>query len=124
MTLSVLPDTFAVCRLDPDSRLEEWMQTGEFFSITKTANELSIVCPEENVPNKIKAEKGWKAIKVDGQLDFSLTGIISELSGILAKEKISLFTISTFDTDYLFVKKDKLEAAVLAFRKNGHDVRE
>lgn len=58
MNLVLLPDTFAVCRLDPDSRLEEWMKTGEFFSITKTANELSIVCPEENVPNKIKAEKG------------------------------------------------------------------
>lgn len=112
LSLSVSPQKLAVCRLDKDARIPAWLEGDIFFSITKTDDELSIVCSENRVPNDIKAEKNWRAIKVEGPLDFSLTGILASLANPLAEAKISIFAVSTFDTDYLLVKSDKLDEAV------------
>lgn len=112
LSLSVLPQKLAVCRLGKGARIPAWAQGGGFFSITKTEDELSIVCAQERVPKKIKAEKEWRAFKVEGSLDFSLTGILASLANPLAKASISIFAISTFDTDYLLVKADKLQRAI------------
>ena len=112
LSLLVLPQKLAVCRLDKDAQIPAWIEGDHFFSITKTDDELSIVCSENRVPDDIKAEKNWRAFKVEGPLDFSLTGILASLANPLAQSSISIFAISTFDTDYLLVKSDKLDEAV------------
>jgi len=112
LSLLILPNKLAVCRLENDARIPSWATDDSFFSISKTNDELSIVCSENKVPNGIKSEKNWRAFKVIGPLDFSLTGILASLANPLAEAKISIFAISTFDTDYLLVKNDNLEKAV------------
>lgn len=112
LSLSLLPQKLAICRLEKDARIPTWATGGTFFSISKTDDELSIVCFENKVPDDIKSEKNWRAFKIMGPLDFSLTGILASLANPLAEAKISIFAISTFDTDYLLVKDDDLEKAV------------
>src|SRR5512143_3603775 len=105
LTLSILPDPLAICRLGPAEDVPEWAMIGEFVSITHTGDELSIVCAEEYVPADVKADQGWRAIKVEGTLDLALTGVLASLANPLAAAQISLFAVSTFDTDYLLIKE-------------------
>ena len=113
LSLSVLPDQLAVCRLNADAHIPVWaLNPAVLTSITRTRDVLSIVCPQANVPAGIQTETGWKALKVEGPLDFSLTGILASLANPLAEAKISIFAISTFDTDYVLVKEENLAAAV------------
>ena len=114
MKLALLENTVAVCRLDPESSIPEWAIQGSFFSITKTDDELSVVCDQENVPHGTKAEMDWRIFKVEGPLPFELTGILASIANPLSKAKISIFAISTFETDYILVKADDLEDASLA----------
>lgn len=107
-----MPNRLAVCRLVSGAPIPLWATNDSFFSITKTDDELSIVCSENNVPKNIKSEKDWRAIKVEGPLDFSLTGILSSLVSPLAEAKISIFAISTYDTDYILVRDDNLKKAI------------
>ena len=112
LRLSVLPQTLAVCRLENKGPLPEWALRGsQFSSITASSQEVSIVCDESVVPPDVKAVKGWRAFKVEGQLDLSMTGIIASLTAPLADAAISVFTLSTYDTDYLLVKTEKFEHA-------------
>ncbi|MBS5925464.1 MAG: ACT domain-containing protein [Clostridium sp.] len=99
-----------------------WVDTKNFISITRTEDELSIVCIDKNIPNEIKSEKGWRVLKVEGPLDFSLIGILSKISGILAKEKISIFVVSTFDTDYILVKEESLENSIKVLSDNNINI--
>src|SRR6476659_2514424 len=101
LTLSILPDTFAVCRLAPGTAIPSWATNGPFASITRTADELSIVCPESSVPDGVQHESDWSCIKIEGPLDFALTGILVSVAAPLAHVGISIFAISTYDTDYL-----------------------
>lgn len=113
LTLSILSLPLAIVRLDPSSKIPAWSLEGrQFFSITKTIEELSIVCEEDHVPENVKVEKGWRGLKVEGPLDFGLTGILSSLAQPLAEAKISIFAISTFDTDYILIKKENLQKAI------------
>ena len=112
LSLSILPHKLAVCRLDKDARIPSWATDDTFFSINKTDDELSIVCSENKVPDDIKSEKGWRAFKVMGPLDLSSTGILASLANPLTEAVISIFVISTFDTDYILVKDVDLEKAV------------
>jgi uncharacterized protein len=113
LTLAVLPERLAICRLEADTKIPKWaLKNSILNSITGTPDELSIVCPEADVPAKVRAEKGWIAFKVEGPLDFSLTGILASLAGPLAEADISIFTVSTFETDYVLVKTEKLDEAV------------
>jgi hypothetical protein len=112
LSLSVLPDRLAVCRLDKNAAIPRWATDDTFFSISRTEDELSIVCSENRVPNNIKSEKNWRALKVIGPLDFSLTGILASFANALAEAKISIFAISTFDTDYILLDNKNLERAV------------
>ena len=119
ITLSLMPDRLAVCRLDVSSEIPSWeIDAGDFFSITKTGEELSVVCLESNVPHHIKAEKGWRGLKVEGPLDFGLTGILYSICKPLAEVKISIFAISTYDTDYVLIKEDKLQDAMAALENH------
>ena len=118
LTLFVLPGRLAICRLAPEEALPEWALAGKgFVSLSRTPDELSVVCPEELVPDDVKADKGWRTFKVEGPLDFTLTGILTYLLQPLAQHQISIFAISTFDTDYILVKEEKLPEAVQALKK-------
>ncbi|HEX7964323.1 MAG TPA: ACT domain-containing protein [Gammaproteobacteria bacterium] len=119
LTLKLLVGRYTVCKLEPDAAVPSTLTLGaqEFLSITRTADELSVVCPEALVPKDAKAEHGWRAFKVQGPLDFSLTGIIAALTAPLAEAKISVFTVATFDTDYLLVREKDLEGAISALEK-------
>ena len=103
-TLSVLPETLAICRLNANEAIPAWAMNGEFVAITRTLDELSIVCAAENVVPDVKADRGWRVLKVAGPLDLTLTGVLASLAKPLAEAKINIFTVSTFDTDYLLVK--------------------
>lgn len=115
LTLSLSKYTLAILKLLPDAIMPEWIfkTPSNFLSITRTTDELSIVCDQSIVPESIELiSKDWCVLKVEGPLDFSLTGILSALLLPLAEHKISVFTISTFDTDYILVKKSDLESAL------------
>ena len=111
LTLSLMPDSYAVCRLAPDSKVPEWAYQGSFFSISKTSDELSIVVDQRFAPAGIKKAENWKGFKIEGPLDFSITGILAALSKTLADNQIPLFSISTFDTDYILVESKYYEKA-------------
>jgi len=122
LVLSLLPDAFAICRLSPAEDVPEWAMIGEFVSITHTGDELSIVCAEEYVPPDAKADRDWRALRVEGPLDLAMTGVLASLANPLAAAQINLFAISTFDTDYLLVKGYNLARACEALRQTGHVV--
>ncbi len=112
LVLSRLPERLAVCRLSKDEKVPGWaLGESRFVSITRTAEELSIVCDESVVPFGIMASTGWRAFKVEGPLDFSMVGVISTLTAPLAAAGISVFAVSTYDTDYLLVKSEKFDEA-------------
>jgi len=121
--LEVQNGSFAICKLDPSESIPEWATIGPFFSVTRTIDELSIVCLEKNVPPATKAERGWRSFKVQGTLAFSEVGILSDLSEVLARHRISIFVISTHDTDYLLVKGKDLKTARVALQGSGYDVK-
>ena len=105
-TLEWLPGRFAVCRLDPSAPIPGWaMGRSDFLTITRSEAELSIVAAEALVPTEVTAERGWAAMRVVGKLDFAIVGVLSKLTGALAKAEISCFAISTYDTDYILVKE-------------------
>jgi hypothetical protein len=114
---------YGVARLAGGSRIPEWA-AGEFTSITATPDEVSVTCPEALIPEGTRSERGWRVLKLTGPLDFALVGILARISGILAEEKISIFAISTFDTDYILVKDDNASQAVKALMDNGFEVYE
>lgn len=122
MDLTLLRQELAVCRLDADSELPEWARKGPFFSLTRTPDECSVVCSQEDVPEAIRKEAGWRAFRLKGPIDFSAVGILASLTAPLARSGISLFALSTFDTDYLLVKGDDVKKASLALREEGHRV--
>lgn len=123
LTLTLLPEFLAVCRLRSDQDIPQWALGPGFSSTTRAGDELSVVCPQGQVPAGITSERGWRCLKVHGPLGFGLTGILAELAGALAREGISLFALSTYDTDYLLVKAEDLPGAIGALRRRGHDVR-
>jgi uncharacterized protein len=124
MRLEVLRGEFAIVRLDTTAALPGWIEAAEFLSITRTREELSIVCESSRVPAQIAAERGWRCLKVEGPLDLSLTGVLASLAEPLARAGIPIFAISTFDTDYLLVKAGNLEAGIAALESAGHVINE
>jgi hypothetical protein len=123
LTLSILDDACSVCRLAPAADLPHWLPATGFVSITRTADELSVVCPSEAVPPPVRAKHGFRVLKIDGPLDFSLTGILSAVAGPLAEAGISIFAVSTYDTDYVLLKAKALTQAVTVLQAAGHFVR-
>ncbi len=120
LRLVVVPGLYAVVRLGADENVPSWPTGARFSSVTRTADELSIVCEDASVPNTVQRNGGWRIVKVQGPLDFSLTGILASLAAPLADAKISIFTVSTFETDYLLVKDADLEGAVKVLTRAGH----
>jgi hypothetical protein len=122
LKLSTTDETCSVCRLAADEGIPHWVPAAGFVSITRTADELSVVCVSGSVPPSVRAEHGFRILKIDGPLDFSLTGILAAVAGPLAGAGISIFAVSTFDTDYILVKAGKLQQAVSALQAAGHVV--
>ena len=123
MDLIVLAKRYSIYKFKNGVTLPEWIYLSDFYSITKTKDELSIVAEQrEPVSGNIDCNKDWRIIKVVGPLDFSLVGIIAELSKILKEKKISIFTISTYNTDYILVKEKDLKAGIDALREYEHYV--
>lgn len=122
LKFKLLNDTLGVCKLDSTEAVPNWAYQGEFFSITKTSDELSIVCSESVIPEVVVCERGWRALKIVGILDFSLIGILSVVSSVLAKAGVSIFAISTYNTDYISVKEKDLANALQALRSEGFEI--
>jgi len=122
LTMKLLKEKYGVSRLDENELIPKWAQNSDFFSITKTCDELSIVCSQDDIPNDIKCEKDWRILKIEGQLDFSLIGILSSISTILAQKGISIFAISTYDTDYILVKNKDIDNAIQALINERYEV--
>jgi hypothetical protein len=122
LTLIILRETFAICRLDKDAPVPNWVFQGDLLSITRTKDELSIVCPQINVPKGVVCNQGWSCLRLKGPLNLSSTGIISSIAKTLENEGISLFLISTYDTDYVMVKEKDLEKAVFALTEAGQRI--
>jgi hypothetical protein len=120
VAILVLPDSFAICRLNSDSPVPTWATAGPFLSITRTADELSIVCPEAAVPEGTRCERDFRCLRIAGTLDFSEVGVLASLVTPLAEAGVSVFAISTFDTDYLLVKDRDLQKAVAVLQRAGH----
>ena len=123
LRLYVREERLAVCRLHPDEKVPAWAIEATYFSVTRTPDELSIVCPEPNVPPGTDSEKGWRALGVEGPLDFSLVGILAGATKPLAEAGVSVFAISTYDTDYILVKEESLETAKTALREAGYGIK-
>ena len=120
LVLSVLSETFTIHKFSPDASIPEKILKTNNYSVTKTENELSVVCSELIEVQSLQSSKGWKCIKVKGPLDFNLTGILAGISDILAQANISIIAISTFDTDYILVRSQDLSSARTKLRKAGY----
>ncbi len=107
-------------RLDAGAPLPEWVLEAPFFAIARTPEELSILCPGTFVPSHIQQESGWRCLQVQGPLDFTLTGVLASLLDPLARAGISIFALSTYNTDYILVKSHDLNHALDVLRQAGH----
>jgi uncharacterized protein len=122
--LSVMQETFAICRLEKDALIPDWALAGRFVSITRTADELSIVAPETVIPSKTRGVRGWSCLKLEGTFELSSVGILASLTGALAHEGISVLALSTFETDYLLVKAEDLTHAIRALAEAGYQIQQ
>jgi len=121
LELEVLDEELVVWRLPPEEPIPRAGQ-GRFWSVTRTTDELSVVSSAELAPPGVPQESGWRCLGVKGPLDFGMTGVLASLAAPLAEAGISIFVLSTFDTDYLLVKSRQLDMAKVVLQQAGHDV--
>lgn len=120
MKIKIIKGLFAVCKVQDITEIDF---NDEFLFMGKTDEEISVVCRNEKIPsNSVEVEKGWAAFRIEGILDFSLVGILSKISCILAENKIGIFAISTFNTDYILIKENNIEKAKKALTNQGYEV--
>ena len=122
--LSLLAETFTICQLAPDAAVPEWATQGQFFSITRTSEELSVIAESGFVPERLRTELSWRVMKLQGPFDFSEVGVLAALVQPLAAAGVSIFAVSTFDTDYLLVQCSQLREAISGLRNASHTVHE
>jgi hypothetical protein len=122
LELTLLAERFAISRLAADAPIPNWATRGSFFSVTRTGDELSVVSELSLVPVVVQSQPGWRVFKVHGPFVLSEIGVLSALAAPLAEARISLFAISTFDTDYLLVAAETLSAAITALGRAGHTI--
>ncbi len=124
LTLTLLADEFAICRLPPDAPIPAWADSPPFSAITLTSEELSITCARAAAPENVQAQLGWRCLKVEGPFDLSTTvGVLAALAEPLAQAGVSLYVVSTFDTDYLFVRGEQVDLARATLIRRGHTIR-
>lgn len=122
LTLKLLTSSFDIYRLPAKSPLPQQIFTVDYYFIGKTKEELSLVVPQTITIKSDKVEKDWQALMIVGPLDFSLTGILSKIASKLAEENISIFALSTFDTDFILVKSDKITRAIEVLQNNHYKI--
>jgi hypothetical protein len=123
LTLSELPGSFAVVQLPADGEIPRWaLGPAAFSAVVRSASELSIVVPQGHVPTGLRSAPGWACLRLEGTFDFSETGILASLAAPLAAGGVGLFVVSTWDTDYLLVRREQLAAAREALQAAGHRV--
>lgn len=120
--LTLLHGDFAVARLDPAQPIPAWALQGSPVSVTRTDEELSVVCREGQVPSGVRSQGGWRCLMVRGPLDFALSGVLAALAQPLAQAEVPIFALSTYDTDYILVPGASLEAALRALAAAGHSI--
>jgi uncharacterized protein len=124
LTLTILPQKMAICRFEKNHWPGPWWLGADFFSLTQTEQELSIICDESSVPRDVnKVERGWRTFKVTGPLDFGLVGILAKLSATLADANIPIISISTHDTDHIMVRDVNVKDATDALKKAGFTIK-
>ena len=123
MIFELFAPRFAVVRLEPSSDIPVWAEDSQFLSVTRTRNELSVVCEERLIPPGIKAEPGWRCLELAGPIPFDQTGVAAAFLDPLARAEVGVFVVSTYDTDYLLVKEAQLETAIEALRGSGYEVK-
>jgi hypothetical protein len=124
LDFKILKGDYSIYRLNKDSAVPDWTCDSEFYSITRTQEELSIICKHADVKrnDNIKIDNHWRILKIVGPLDLSLIGIIADISVLFKENQISIFTISTYDTDYILVKNQHIDKALTVLKNNGHKV--
>ncbi len=118
----VLSARFAICQLKQDEPLPTWVYQSSFYSISKTSDELSVICEEQLASKDIKKSVGWRLLKINAELDLSLIGITARFSTALANAGVNLSVIATYNTDYILVEEAKLEIAIHALKNAGFDI--
>ena len=122
LNLQLLPQEFAIVRLSPESALPSWASQGSFFSITRTLEELSLIAEADRVPRDLPSSFGWRILKVAGPFAFSEVGVLASLAAPLASADVSIFAVSTYDTDYVLLQTDNLPAAMETLKNAGHKI--
>ena len=120
LILKHVPGTYGICRLGSRARIPRWVHNSIFYAISRSPDELSVLCEDRLVPDAVRCERGWSAIRVVGTLDLSLIGVLASMAQPLAAARIGLFTVSTYQTDYLLVRQSRLEDAVAVLEAAGH----
>ncbi len=122
LKLITLDGDYAICRLDAGMVSPEWVLGGPFYSITRTPDELSVICLHEQVPKDVQSQPGWRLLKIEGPFEFDEIGVLASLTAPLAEAQISLLTISTFDTDYILIQEDNFHQAIYILAAAGHKI--
>jgi len=121
MTIEILKEEFSVCKIPDISQVD---LSDEFYFLAKTDEELSLVCQPTSVPsNAFTCENGWRAFRIGGVLDFSLIGILSKIASLLSENQISIFAISTYNTDYILVKNKDFDQAITILKNNQYEIK-
>jgi len=113
---------YAILKLQPETPIPAWAANGEFTSITRASNELSIVCPAENVPQNLHSPERWICLKLEGPFAFSLTGVLLSFIGPLSRNGVPIFALSTYDTDYVLIQEEFAQTAVSILQQAGHEL--
>lgn len=122
LRLVLLPDAVAICRLAPDEAVPAWATAAPYWSVTRTPDELSIVCPESAVPADVQASRSWRALRVEGPVPLDQTGVLASITAPLAAAHVSVFALATYDTDYVLIPAAQRNAALAALDAAGHEI--
>jgi len=122
LQLSLLKDNYAICTLPNTAQIPDWALKESLASITRTDKELTIVCRQDIIPSGLKSDLNWKCFKIDGSFDLNQIGVISSISSPLADAGISIYVISTYDTDYFLVQQHNLEQTISTLSNSGHSI--
>ena len=125
LRFSLISGRFAICQLDPAAPIPDWaLRPGKLNSITRSLDELSVVCPEQDVPAGIKSDQGWCCLKLEGPFPFSMTGVLAAFIEPLSANRVPIFSVSTFGTDYVLIKEEFLALAESVLHAAGHQLTE
>jgi hypothetical protein len=122
LELRTISGQFGICKLQSGASIPSWAISGKFWSVTRTETEISVVCPQENMPQGTEAERNWRVLEVAGPLSFEMVGVLLSLAALLAEAGVSIYSVSTFETDLILIREESFEIACRALTKAGHKI--